>query len=284
MIKNTVRKVPVLPNIITAFALTCGLFVIFKINMTPVGEANLSVLTATAGILLLSAFADLFDGAVARMLKAESDFGGFFDSLADAITFGVGPAVIVLKSLSIPPGTEFSFFLTTAAMVYCLCGVLRLVRFNVSSLQSKEDPQLSDAGKKNFTGLPIPAAAMAVVSANLFLVSEEFKTLVQISDDTRSWLLFVILIVIGYFMISRWKFPSLKTLHIRVASFQLVILTVLFAVFIFYGILHHFPVVFVTISWGYVILAWILSIVRVIAGRKSKSLEDFEPEPEEDEL
>ena len=104
------RKIPVLPNIITAFALTCGLFVIFKMNMTPVGEANIQVLTITAGILLLSAFADLVDGAVARMLRAESHFGGFFDSLADAITFGVGPAIIVLKSLSIAPGTIFSFF------------------------------------------------------------------------------------------------------------------------------------------------------------------------------
>src|SRR5688500_15807411 len=116
MIKK-INKVHVLPNIITAFALTCGLFVIFKMNMTPVGEADIHVLTATAGILLLSAFADLVDGAIARALKAESNFGGFFDSLADAITFGVGPAVIVLKSLSLKPGTEFSFFLTLAAMV-----------------------------------------------------------------------------------------------------------------------------------------------------------------------
>lgn len=278
------KRIPVLPNIITAFALTCGLFVIFKMNMTPVGEANLNVLTATAGILLLSAFADLVDGAVARMLKAESDFGGFFDSLADAITFGVGPAVIVLKSLSITPGTEFSFFLTTAAMVYCVCGVLRLVRFNITSLQAKEDPTLNDAGKKNFTGLPIPAAAAAVVSANLFFVSDEFKAVFTLSEGMRAWFLFGILILIGYFMISRWKFPSLKTLHIRVASFQLVLLTVLTAVIIFYGILHHFPVVFAVVSWGYILVAWVLSIIRVISGKKSKSLEDFEPEPEDDDL
>ena len=123
------KKVQLLPNVITAFALSCGLFVIFKMNMISNGEANLQVLTATAGILLMAAFADLLDGAVARAMKAESEFGGLFDSLADAITFGVGPSVIILKSLSIEPGTEYSFLLTTAAMVYTVCGVLRLVRF-----------------------------------------------------------------------------------------------------------------------------------------------------------
>ncbi len=98
------RKVHLLPNIITAFALSCGLFVIFKMNMIAPGEVDQHVLMATAGILILAAFADLLDGALARAIKAESDFGGIFDCLGDAITFGVGPSVIVLKSLSILPG------------------------------------------------------------------------------------------------------------------------------------------------------------------------------------
>lgn len=280
--KSMKKRLPVLPNIVTAFALTCGLFIIFKMNMTPVGEANLSVLTAVAGIMLLSALADFVDGALARILKAESDFGGFFDSLADGITFGVAPPVIVLKSLSVQPGTAYSFLLTLASMIYCVCGVLRLVRFNVSSLQAKEDPELVAAGKKNFTGLPIPAAAAAIVSANLFLVSEELNSLIDMSETARIWVMSAILILIGYFMVSRWKFLSLKALHIRVASFQVVFITVLTAVFIFYGVLHHFPVVFLAISWGYVMVAWILSIIRVVSGSKSKTLEDFEPEPEDE--
>jgi CDP-diacylglycerol---serine O-phosphatidyltransferase len=275
------KKVYVLPNVITAFGLSCGLFVIFKMCMTGNGEASLEVLTATAGILLLAALADLLDGAVARAIKAESEFGGIFDSLADAISFGVAPAVIVLKSLSIPFGTDLSFLVTTAAMVYCVCGVLRLVRFNVTNQRIKEDKELVDANKKNFTGLPIPAAAGAAVSGNLFLFSNEFKSLFSISDSTRAWIMFFELIILGYFMISRWKFPSLKTLHIRVASFQLVFLTAISAIFIFYGILHHFALVFFLLSWAYLIIAWILSIIRVISGRKSKTLEDFEPEPDE---
>lgn len=276
------KRIHLLPNVITAFGLSCGLFVIFKMAMLDIGGASVHVLTATAGILLLAAFADLLDGAVARAIKAESDFGGLFDSMTDAITFGVGPSVIVLKSIALSPGTELAFLLTTAAMIYSVCGVLRLVRFNIIAQSSKGDQDLMDANKKNFTGMPIPAGAVAAVSANLFLVSEEFKNFISISDETRAWIMIFSLVVLGYFMISRWKFPSLKSLHIRVGSFKMVFLTVVTAVLLFYGLLHHFAVVFFLCAWGYLAIAGILSLIRLISGRKSKTLEDFEPEPDDD--
>lgn len=276
------KRIHLLPNVITAFGLSCGLFVIFKMNMTPLGGANLQILTEIAGLLLLAAFADLLDGAVARVMKAESEFGGLFDSLSDAITFGVAPSVIVLKTISIPFGTESSFIMTTAAVVYSVCGVLRLVRFNVTNQQIKNDEELVSASKKNFTGLPIPAAAAALVSGNLILVSNEFQSLFDLSMETKKWILFTQMILLGYFMISRWKFPSLKTLHIRVASFQVVLITAVIAVLIFYSILHHFPVIFFLISWGYLLVAFVLSIIRLISGKKSKTLEDFEPEPDDE--
>lgn len=277
------KRIHLLPNVITAFGLSCGLFVIFKMNMTGLGAANVPVLMATAGILLLAAFADLLDGAVARAMKAESEFGGFFDCLADAITFGVAPSVIILKSLSIPQGSDLAFMMTIAAMVYSVCGVLRLVRFNVMSNLAKKSADSVDANNKYFTGLPIPAGAAAAVSLNLLLVSDEMRRIFELEESTREWILFFAMIMLGYFMISRWKFPSLKSLQIRVKSFQVVFLTVLAAVFIFYGILHHFPVVFFAVSWLYLIVSWILSIVRVVAGKRMKTLEDFEPEPEPDE-
>lgn len=278
------KKVHLLPNVITAFGLTCGLFVIFKISMIAPGEVTTRALTEAAAVLILAAFADLLDGALARAMKAQSEFGGLFDSLADAITFGVAPSVIVLKSLSILPGTEMSFFLTTAAMVYTVCGVLRLVRFNISKrVIPLGEIQVAVEENKNFTGLPIPAAASAAVSGNLFLASEEFNTLFSIGETPRAWILFFMLVVIGYFMISRWKFPSLKNLHIRVANFQIVFLTVIAAVFIIFGLLTHFAVVFFLLSWSYLTIAWILSLARLIAGKKAKTLEDYEPEPDDDE-
>ena len=96
------------------------------------------------------------------------------------------------------------------------------------------------------------------------------------------WALFTILIFLGYLMISRWKFPSLKRLNVRVASFQVVLLTVLTAVLFVYGFLHHFAVVFFVASWFYIGVAIIFSVARLIRGRKSNILEDFEPEPEEE--
>lgn len=275
------KKVQLLPNIITAFGLSCGLFVIFKMNMTGLGEVDAHLLTSTAGILLLAVFADLLDGAIARAIKAESDFGGFFDSLADAITFGVGPSVIVLKTFSMEPGTELSFLLTTSVMVFSVCGVLRLVRFNVASLIAKGDAELVNAHKKNFTGLPIPAAAAAAVSANLFFISLEFNRFFSISDESRAWVLFFVMVMLGYLMVCRLKFPSLKTLRLRVSSFRLVFLTVFTAVVIFYGFLHHFALLFFIFSWLYIVLALVLSLIRIITGKKSKTLEDFEPEPDD---
>ena len=112
-------------------------------------------------------------------------------------------------------------------------------------------------------------------------MSNEFAWLANLSEKTRAWILIFVMILLGYFMISRWKFPSLKSLHIRVSSFQMVVFTVFSAVVLFFGILHHFAFVFFLFSWFYLIVAWTLSIIRLISGRKSKTLEDFEPEPEE---
>lgn len=271
------KKVHLLPNVITAFGLSCGLFVIFKLNMTPVGGATAEILTQTAGILLLAVIADLLDGAVARAIKAESDFGGFFDSLADAITFGVAPSVIVLKSFSIEQGTELSFFLTASVMIFSVCGVLRLVRFNVTAQSIKEDKEMEVSHKKNFIGLPIPAAAAGAVSLNLFLVSEKFNHFFVFSDVARAVILLFAMIFLGYLMVSRWKFPSLKTLQLRVASFQVIFFTVMIAVLIFYGILNHFALVFFSLTWVYITVALSLSLARIIAGRRAKALEDFEP-------
>ncbi|MBA3237660.1 MAG: CDP-alcohol phosphatidyltransferase family protein [Parachlamydiaceae bacterium] len=274
------KKIFLLPNVITAFGLSCGLFVIFRMNMAAVGQVTQELLSIISGILLLAALADLLDGAVARIMKAESAFGSIFDSLSDAITFGVAPSVIILKSLSLEHESKMSFLITAAAIIFSVCGILRLARFCVLSQQSKEDEVFADSFKKNFTGLPIPAAAAAVVSMNLLLASKEMQSVSTIAKDYRAEILFLTLLLIGYFMISRWKFPSLKSLHIKVTSFRVVFLTVMVSVALFYGLLYHFVFVFFGFSWLYLAIAWVLSLVRIISGKKITTLEDFEPEPE----
>lgn len=277
------KKVYFLPNCITAFGLTCGLFVIFKNSMLGIGESQYEHLKFSAIILLLAALADLMDGAVARAMKAESEFGEAFDSLADAISFGVAPSVITLKALSVEPKTGLNFFLILSAMIFSVCGVLRLVRFSVDAQHVRDDATLLLAHKKNFTGLPIPAAAAAIVSLNLFFFSPEMEWLGEVSQFTRAVTLSCALVLLGYFMVSYWKFPSLKALQVRVASFQLVFATAMITSLGFYGLIYHFSVVFLIGAWLYVAAACVLSVIRLLAGRKSQTLKDFEPECEEGE-
>src|SRR3989344_9555304 len=102
------KRVYIFPNIVTAFSLACGLFVIFKINMLEPGSGDYEVVQTSVFLLLVAALADFVDGALARAIHAESEFGLVFDSLADAISFGVAPSVLMLKSLSLEQGTFFS--------------------------------------------------------------------------------------------------------------------------------------------------------------------------------
>jgi CDP-diacylglycerol--serine O-phosphatidyltransferase len=275
------RQVYLIPNIITAFGLSCGLFVIFKVNMVEPGSELFNVLNVAAILLLVAAFADLLDGAVARAIRAESEFGLVFDSLADAISFGVAPSILLLKALSLEPGTGLSFYAMLGCMLYSLCGVLRLVRFNVKKEEAKGSKEAMAEQKKHFTGLPIPASALAAVAANLLLSSPFVEAHFPLSQEVKAITLSSIMIVLGYFMVSRWKFPSSKALHFRVPSFQLVFLTVILAIFVIYGVLYFLPVMLSVVTWGYIIAGWILSLIRVIAGKKSKTLEDFEPEQED---
>lgn len=283
---NFLKKVYLIPNAITAFSLCCGLFVIFKTSLADSSRDLFSILQASAILLLIAAIADLADGAVARMIKAESEFGGQFDSLSDSVTFGVAPPLLVLKSLSTNDlGRLVTFIVIIASMIYTLCGVLRLVRYNIRSkmVQESTDPEFALKEKKHFTGLPIPAAASAAVSAALILISPLLEEHFSLGVQTRALILSALLLILGYFMISRWKFPSVRALHFRVPSFYLVFATGVAAVLILYGILDFFAEAFFIVSWLYLLVAWSLSCIRLIAGKRSKALADFEPDDHDEE-
>ncbi|MEI6242442.1 MAG: CDP-alcohol phosphatidyltransferase family protein [Chlamydiota bacterium] len=277
------KKVYLIPNMITAFGLACGLFVIFKVNMIEPGSGYYDVMVVSALFLLLAAFADFVDGALARAFHAESEFGLMFDSMADAISFGVAPSVLLLKSLSLEPGTWYSFFAAAGATIYSLCGVLRLVRFNIQTIAEKNKKEESTPKKKNFTGLPIPAAAAASIAATLLFLSPVFQSYFVMEQKTKAIILTLLMMFLAYLMVSRLKFPGLKSLHFRVPSFHLAFLSVALAVIVLYGALHYFPFVLTIAAWGYIFISLVLLVVRLIAGRKSKTLEDFEPEEEEEE-
>lgn len=278
------KRVFIIPNAITAFALTCGLFVIFKTSVADPTANLFSLLQASAVLLLIAAVADIADGAVARMIKAESEFGMQFDSLSDAVTFGIAPALLVLKSVTAAGAAlnkTYIFFLIIGTMIYALCGVLRLVRYNVNKAKANKSVAEIAEAKKHFTGLPIPAAGSAAVSASLILISPFVESLFTITPQTRAVILTLVLIVLGYFMVSRWKFPSLRALHFRVPSFYLVFATGVVAVMILYGILDFFAEAYFVVAWLYLLIAWSLSLIRLIAGKRSKTLQDYEPDDDE---
>ncbi len=276
------KRVYFVPNIITAFGLACGLFVIFKINMLQPGGGDYEVVYTSVLLLLLAVLADFMDGAMARVFRAESEFGVVFDTLADAVSFGVAPSVLLLKTLSLEQGTFISFIAATGAMVFSLCGVLRLVRFNVKAAEAKSNVELQAEQKQHFTGLPITASAAAAISANLFLLSPwVLDWFPPMSNLDRAIALTCVMFFLGYLMVCRLKFPSLKMLRLRIPSFQLAFLTVICAVFTLYGVLYFFPIMLAFISWLYIGVALMLSLIRFIAGKKSKTLEEFEPEPDD---
>ena len=276
------KRIYLVPSIVTAFSLACGLFVIFKINMLERGSGDYEVVQTSAFLLLVAAFADFIDGALARAIHAESEFGFIFDSLADAVSFGVAPAVLMLKVLSLQQGTWLSFLSATGAMIYSLCGILRLVRFSAKAIEARGNVELEAAQKKHFTGLPIPAGAAAAVSANLLFLSPMMERWIHFSKSDLAIALTCVMVFLGYLMVCRLKFPILKMLHFRLPSFHLAFLTVIVAVFVLYGILYFFAVMLAFAAWSYVAVGLVFSLIRLIAGKKSKTLEDFEPEPDDE--
>jgi len=275
------KRASFFPNVITAFGLACGLFVIFKTNVISPHSSDYEIVQTAAFLLLIAGVADFIDGALARAMHAESEFGLVFDSLSDAISFGVAPSALMLKALSLEQGTFLSFFSVTGAIIFSLCGVLRLVRYSVKAKEVQKDVSQEAAHKKYFTGLPIPAAAGGAVSANLFLVSPMVVDFFSISTTDRAIALGIVMILLGYLMVCRLKFPSLKVLHFRLPSFHLIFLVVVLAIFIIYGILYFFALALAFVAWAYITTSLVLSFIRLIAGKKSKTLEEFEPDPED---
>lgn len=244
------KKINILPNIITSFGLACGLFVIFKVSMT--STPSFTFFHQMTLILLLAGIADLLDGAVARAFHMESDFGVLLDSLSDAISFGVAPSVLFLKSTILLEQNFFTFFSIVGAMIYTICGVFRLVRFNVKKTSSPL-----------FIGLPIPAAAAATVSIVLFFNLPIIQNVWGLSSNHLSLILSSTYILIAYFMISKIKFPSFKKIRFSLLSFQVIVFCCLGAIFVLFGLLYYFSILLVIVSWFYIFSGLILTLSRL---------------------
>ncbi len=122
------RLMFVLPNLFTLTSIFCGFYAITLCA----GEATAAQLYQAALAIFFAMFFDGFDGRVARLTKTQSFFGTELDSLADIVSFGVAPAVLVYKWALMPLGFIGMF----VSFCYVACGALRLARFNVLAQRS----------------------------------------------------------------------------------------------------------------------------------------------------
>lgn len=144
------RPVPIrilIPNMITLLALCAGLS---AIRMAFEGRIDVAVY-----LIIVAAFCDMLDGRIARMIKGTSKFGAELDSLADFLSFGAVP-VVVLYLWGMNQAGPIAWI---AVLVFAICGALRLARFNVQSEDENRPAWMADF----FTGVPIPAAAILVL-------------------------------------------------------------------------------------------------------------------------
>src|SRR6202049_4460575 len=158
-------KIYLLPNLMTAGNLFCGFTATLKILEGALLQASNpdaagDLFHAAIWFILGACFFDLLDGRLARLGGHESSFGREFDSLSDIVSFGVAPALLVYRIVL----QEFRTACWIIALVYLLCGALRLARFNTAASAEKQSANHVD---KNFTGFPIPAAAGLIASITL---------------------------------------------------------------------------------------------------------------------
>lgn len=257
-------KIFILPNLMTAGNLFCGFVAIirciqakFASTAEGFGGDFIDTIARTPSqlyeqavwFILAAVIFDMLDGRMARLTRKESLFGKEFDSLADVVSFGVAPALLVFFFL-LTPTEDFPLVRTIGGLVgfvYLLSAAIRLARFNVITTPLLPHPERFS--EDDFLGLPVPAAAGMVSS--IVLVLNRF--------DLPAGALFlpVLMVLIALLMVSSIPYPSLKTIgnHSRI-DFRgfillLVILTavylfhflavaIVFLGYIFYGILRHF--------------------------------------------
>lgn len=229
----------ILPNMMTIANLFCGFYSILQTFKGEYKSAAIAVVVA--------AIFDQLDGRLARLTRATSKFGAELDSLCDAVSFGVAPAMLMLQwSLS-----PFGRLGVMACFLFAACGVLRLARFNV---------QVGVVEKNYFQGLPIPMAAGIVASA--FLAFEDLGWDAQ----AHKGLLFMT-ILLAFVMVSNFRYRSFKDLDLKQRlPFRYLILGV---TLLFFVALRPEVMLFV-LFFGYALLGAIFGILRL--GKKQKQI------------
>lgn len=226
-------KIYLLPNLMTAGNLCCGFFAvltIFKGMQAPdFGEAK-GFYEQALLLIFGSCLFDLLDGRLARLGGKESSFGQEFDSLADVVSFGMAPALLVSKAvlfnLELPQQLDHveSGVGWGIAFIYLLCGAMRLARFNCLAIAGKSPAS-------EFRGIPIPMAAGFIASLTFLIIH-----LHNNDRDLGLWnyVLAGAMLGLSALMISDVRYPSFKKVDWRTKASPLALLVgTVFAVALF---------------------------------------------------
>lgn len=212
-----------LPSLFTLTSIFCGFWALTLCAH----DAGPSQIYQAALAIFFAMFFDGFDGRVARLTKTQSDFGVELDSLADVISFGAAPALLLYKWALMDLGTSGVFI----AFAFLACGALRLARFNVLAHN-----ETHKGGGRHFVGLPIPLAAGTVVSmvfahhglmggeldsslraplagvvlglSALMVSTVRYRTFKDVRLSSRSFLTFLAIVLSGV-LIALWVHPAL---------------------------------------------------------------------------
>ena len=219
------KRVTMLPNLLTLANAGCGLLAISKaIDALASPEYFAIKMESACWLIFLAMVFDALDGRLARLMQSTSDFGAQLDSLADAVTFGIAPA-LVAKVLLEQHNAVHARMHFLAATAFALMAILRLARFNLET-EADEDSHA------DFRGLPSPAAAGTVAATILMILSlgggievvEGEETVVgkglailpegfrEGMVDVLSPALVVLLPVLGLLMVSRVRYVHVASM------------------------------------------------------------------------
>ncbi|MFM6976872.1 MAG: CDP-diacylglycerol--serine O-phosphatidyltransferase [Sphingobacteriaceae bacterium] len=176
-------------------------------------------LILAAYAIVIAAIFDFFDGMVARLLKAYSDIGKELDSLADMVSFGVLPSVIIFQLFK--TNTHINFYLPYAAFLIAVFSALRLAKFNIDTRQTE-----------NFIGLPTPANALLIGSLPLILNGNSVMLFEIILNP---YILLAFTIIMSLLLVAEIPLLSLKFQNLAFGEnrfrYLLIILSIILLVF-----------------------------------------------------
>jgi CDP-diacylglycerol--serine O-phosphatidyltransferase len=244
MNKNKAKKgVYLLPNILTTFGLFAGFFAIILATKGQYADAAIAIFIAMLW--------DGLDGRVARLTNTQSEFGEQYDSMADMVSFGVAPALLMYFYLFESLG-KIGWI---ASFIYVAAGALRLSRFNT---------QIGIEDKRYFQGLPSPAAAALIAG---FVWTKE---MIGVSVYDEQYLIisaWIILVSAGILMVSNVRYYSFKEINFKNrSSFKLLLIATLVLITVS---LWPSAILFI-FFFTYAVSGLISTIIEIIKVRKKR--------------